>query len=250
MKNTAIFLTPGSETDPKHDVGRHANSRRSITANIYHLIKPHFFSVRMLHVLILCAIGIFVSNAYAHEAGDWILKLGAAQVSPKSDNGNALGNTVDLDVNSNVRPSFTVTYMATRHIGIELLGVLPYHHDIRDSEGLGKIGSTEQLPPTLSLQWHFLPDSRVQPYVGIGLNYTHFFDTHSRGAISGSHLKLKDSWGLAAQLGIDFKLDDRWFMNADIRYIDIDSTVKLDGERIGTAHIDPWVTTVAIGYSF
>src|SRR3546814_4664076 len=116
------------------------------------------------------------------------------------------------DLSSNVRPSFTIAYMATRHIVIVLLGVLPYHHDIRGSGGLGEIGSTEQLPPTLSVQWHFLPDSRVQPYVGIGLNYTHFFDTHARGPISGSHLKLKDSWGLAGQLGVDVKLDDHWLM--------------------------------------
>src|SRR3546814_3293083 len=53
-------------------------------------------------------LGLFVSNAHAHEAGDWILKLGATQVSPKSDNGSALDDTVDLDVNSNVRPSFTI----------------------------------------------------------------------------------------------------------------------------------------------
>lgn len=87
-------------------------------------------------------------------------------------------------------------------------------------------------------------------HVGIGLNYTHFFDTHVRGAISGSHLELKDSWDLAAQLGVDVRLDKRWFLNADICYIDIDSKVKLDGQRIGTAHIDPWVTTVAVGYHF
>lgn len=179
-----------------------------------------------------------------------MLRLGVTQVSPKSSNGSVLGGTVDLDVSSNVRPSFTITYMATRHIGIELLGVLPFRHDIRGSDGLGKIGTTEQLPPTLSLQWHFLPDSTVQPYVGVGLNYTHFFDTQARGPLTGSDLKLEDSWGLAGQLGVDIKLDDRWFLNADLRYIDISSKVKLDGQRVGTARIDPWVATVAVGYRF
>src|SRR3546814_16848676 len=89
----------------------------------------------MRQFVTLCTICLFVSNAYAHETGDWLLKLGVTQVSPKSDNGSALDDTVDLDVSSNVRPSFTITYMATRHIGIELLGVLPYHHDIRDKIG-------------------------------------------------------------------------------------------------------------------
>ncbi|OZI40360.1 hypothetical protein CEG14_00905 [Bordetella genomosp. 1] len=188
--------------------------------------------------------------AVAHEEGDWLLKVGATQVRPKSNNGSVLDGTVKLDVNNNVRPSFTVTYMATRNIGIELLGAWPFEHEVRGNNGLGKIASAKQLPPTLSLQYHFLPDSTVQPYVGIGLNYTHFFDTKTHGALSGSDIKMSDSWGLAGQLGVDVKLSERWFMNADLRYIDISSKVKLDGQRIGTARIDPWVATVAVGYRF
>ena len=30
-------------------------------------------------------------------------------------------------------------------------------------------------PPTVSLQYHFLPDAKFQPYAGFGVNYTHFF---------------------------------------------------------------------------
>lgn len=207
-------------------------------------------SLRSTVAAAFCAASLSVITAHAHEAGDWLFKLGVTQVSPKSDNGSVLDGTVDLNVNSNVRPSFTVTYMATRHIGIELLGALPFQHNVSGDNGLGKIGTTKQLPPTLSVQWHFLPDHTIQPYVGVGLNYTHFFDTHTRGPLSGSSLKLSDSWGLAGQLGVDIKLSDRWFMNADIRYIDISSKVKLDGQRIGTARIDPWVTTLAVGYRF
>ncbi|AOB29475.1 hypothetical protein AKI39_00505 [Bordetella sp. H567] len=199
---------------------------------------------------VLLAAGAHALPAQAHEAGDVLFKVGATQVRPKSGNGSVLDGSVDVDVGNSVRPSFTLTYMATRHVGIELLGAWPFEHDIRGSGGLGKIGSTKQLPPTLSLQWHFLPDSTVQPYVGVGVNYTHFFDTKSEGAISGSDLELQDSWGVAAQLGVDVKLSERWFMTADLRYIDISSKVKLDGQRIGTAHIDPWVATVGVGYRF
>lgn len=198
----------------------------------------------------LFAAGAYALPAHAHDAGDVLFKVGATQVRPKSGNGSVLDGSVDLDVGNSVRPSFTVTYMATRNVGIELLGAWPFEHDIRGSGGLGKIGSTKQLPPTLSLQWHFLPDSTIQPYVGVGVNYTHFFDTKSEGAISGSDLKLQDSWGLAGQLGVDVKISERWFMTADVRYIGISSKVKLDGQRIGTARIDPWVATVGVGYRF
>lgn len=198
----------------------------------------------------LFTVGMFAPTAHAHEAGDVLLKVGVSQVRPKSDNGSVLNGSVNLDVNNSTRPSFTLTYMATRNIGIELLGAWPFSHDISGSGGLGKIGSTKQLPPTLSVQWHFLPDSTVQPYVGVGLNYTHFFSTKTSGALSDSTLKLSDSWGLAGQIGVDVKLSERWFLNADLRYIDISSKVRLDGERIGTARIDPWVASVGVGYRF
>ena len=54
---------------------------------------------------------------------------------------------------------------------------------------------------------------------------------------------------MAAQLGADIKISERWFMNADIRYIDIKSKVSLNGERIGTAKIN-WVATLGVGYRF
>jgi outer membrane protein len=156
--------------------------------------------------------------------------------------------TVKLDVGNNARPSFSLTYMATRNIGIELLGAFPFQHNI--DSNLGRIGKTKHLPPTLSLQYHFLPDSDFQPYVGVGVNYTMFFDTESRGALAGSDLKLKNSWGFAAQVGVDYKLDKNWFLNADVRYISIRPDVKLNGQSIGKAKLDPVVATIGVGYRF
>ena len=202
---------------------------------------------RLRHVVLACLVasGAFAAvPATAHDAGDWLLKAGVTHIKPKSDNGDVLGN-VQLDVGSSTRPSFSITYMATRNIGVELLGAFPFKHDI-SAQGLGNIGSTKHLPPTLSLQWHFLPEARIQPYVGVGLNYTTFFSTKS----SLGDLELGDSWGVAAQVGVDVKLDERWFLNADVRYIDISSKVKLNGQGIGTVRIDPWVATVGVGYRF
>lgn len=209
--------------------------------------------VRSAAFAALVAAGLVATAAHAHEAGDLLLKVGVSTVSPKSNNGDVLNGSVRLGVDDNTRPSFSLTYMATRNIGIELLAAFPFKHNINGSAGgagLGNIGSTKHLPPTLSVQWHFLPDSAIQPYVGVGLNYTHFFDTKATGALSGSSLKLDDSWGLAGQVGVDVRLSERWFLNADLRYIDISSKVSLNGERIGKARIDPWVGTVGVGYRF
>lgn len=194
---------------------------------------------------LLAAGACAATPALAHEAGDWLVKLGVTHVEPKSSNGSVADGAVRLDIDGSTRPSFSVTYMATRNIGVELLGAVPFKHDI-GAKGMGNIGSTKHLPPTLSLQWHFLPDATIQPYVGVGLNYTTFFSTRSKLG----DMSLADSWGLAAQAGVDVKLNDRWFMTADVRYIDIDTKVKLNGQRIGKARIDPWVATVGVGYRF
>ncbi|WP_322997235.1 OmpW/AlkL family protein [Castellaniella sp.] len=193
----------------------------------------------------LVACSVAASPVLAHEAGDILVKVGVTHVEPKSNNGTVANGAVKLDIDGSTRPSLSVTYMATQNIGIELLAAVPFKHTI-NAKGIGEIGSTKQLPPTLSVQWHFLPESTFQPYVGIGLNYTTFFSTKS----SLGDLSLGDSWGVAAQAGVDIKLNERWFLNADLRYIDISSTVRLNGANIGKARVDPWVATVGVGYRF
>lgn len=199
---------------------------------------------------VLCA-AAFTAPALAHEQGDFLIRAGVSQVRPTSDNGSALSGTVDLDVNNDVKPSISGTYMLTRNLGLDVLAAVPFRHDVYGSGAVnGQIGSSKQLPPTVSLQWHFLPDQTVQPFVGLGVNYTRFFSTKAVGPLAGNDLELTDSWGLAAQLGVDVKLNERWFVNASVRYIKIDSDVKLNGNKIGKVDIDPWVTTIAVGYRF
>ena len=204
-----------------------------------------------LHLSLL-AVGLaavlYAPQGQTHEAGDFLLKGGVTWVSPKSNNGSVADGTVKLDVGNNARPSFSLTYMATRNIGIELLGAFPFQHNI--DSNLGRIGKTKHLPPTLSLQYHFLPDSDFQPYVGVGVNYTLFFDEDTKGALSGADLELDDSWGLAAQAGMDFDVAPNWFLNVDVRYIDIDAKAKLDGVGIGTVEIDPWIVGFNVGTRF
>jgi len=203
-----------------------------------------------LATCLLAGSPFLVQPATAAQAGDWLLKVGATQVRPGSDNGDVLGGTVDLDVDDNIQPGISLTWMATDRIGIELLGALPFEHDISSHALGGRIATTKHLPPTLSVQYHFLPAAAVQPYVGVGVNYTRFFGTDTTGALNGSRLVLDDSFGLAGQVGVQVPVNDGWFINADVRYIDIDTDVHLNSSRIGTANIDPWVTTVGFGLAF
>ncbi len=192
--------------------------------------------------------GLVAGAAQAYEAGDWLVRAGIWGVYPKSDN-LSLGPNADINVDDGYSLGFNITYMATPNIGIELLGAWPFSHDITLT-GAGTIGETKHLPPTISVQYHFMPESNFRPYVGVGLNYTFFFDEDTKGALSGADLKLDDSWGVAGQIGMDIDVAPNWFMNVDVRYISIESDASLNGVGIGTVEIDPWIVGLNIGTRF
>jgi len=95
-----------------------------------------------------------------------------------------------------------------------------------------------------------MPEGTVHPYVGLGLNYTIFSSEKTRGALEGASLKLDDSWGIAGQVGIDIDVAPNWFVNADLRYINIESDAKVNGVGIGTVDINPWVVGLTVGTRF
>lgn len=187
--------------------------------------------------------------AAAQSRGEWTVGLGLHTVDPTSDNGSLSGGTLDLDVGSDSKPSVTAEFFIRDNLGIEVLAAWPFEHGI-SIDGLGKAGSTKHLPPTVSFQYHFNSSSKVSPFLGAGLNYTAFFSEKASGALAGSELKLKNSWGLAAHAGLDISFSTKNALRIDARWIDIDSDVSLDGVGLGTAHIDPMVYGVAWVHRF
>ncbi|KRG66779.1 membrane protein [Stenotrophomonas terrae] len=192
--------------------------------------------------------------AMAQSKGDWTLGVGVHAVDPKSDagdlNGAALGlGKLSTKVDSDVKPTVTFEYFVADNIGVEVLAALPFKHDV-SINGVGKVGETKQLPPVVSLQYHFTNSSKVTPFVGLGVNYTKFFSTDSKGALAGTKLKLEDSWGLAAHAGLDFAVSDKGALRVDMRWADIDTKVKVNGNSLGTAKIDPLVYGVAYVFKF
>ncbi|MET0289701.1 MAG: OmpW family outer membrane protein [Pseudoxanthomonas sp.] len=194
----------------------------------------------LLKTTLVLALPALACPAFAQSRGEWAVALGAHQVNPRSDSGTLAGGTLPVRVDSSVRPTVSLEYFVADNLGVEVLAALPFQHGIQ-IRGLGTVGSTRQLPPTVSLQYHFNHQGQVSPFLGAGVNYTTFFSEDTRGALAGSTLALGDSWGLAAHAGLDFKLGTRGALRVDVRWMDIDSAVRLDGTRLGTAHLDPWI---------
>ncbi|MBK3758890.1 OmpW/AlkL family protein [Stutzerimonas frequens] len=216
------------------------------------------------------ALALTAPLAQAFEAGDIIVRAGAITVDPREDSsdinhavlGDVAGSKATLDSNTQLGLNFA--YMVTDQVGIELLAATPFSHDVGVKgmpgayAGLnGKLGSLKHLPPTLSVIYYPLEkNSAFQPYVGAGINYTWFFDTELSSSAEDkgfSGLDMKDSWGLAAQVGMDYMLTDNVMLNAQVRYIDIDTTgtTYLAGDKVKVdVDVDPFVYMVGLGYKF
>lgn len=213
----------------------------------------------------LLALAVAAPFANAFEAGDIIVRAGAVTVDPQEDSSDlniagadAPGTKATL--NSDTQLGLNFQYMVTSNIGIELLAATPFSHEV-GVKGLGpldgKLADIKHLPPTLSAVYYPLDKSSAfQPYAGIGLNYTIFFDedlTSAREAQTFNNLELDDSWGLAYQLGMDYMLTDNVMLNAQVRYIDIDTeaTVGLGANKVKVdVDVDPFVYMVGLGYKF
>ncbi len=194
------------------------------------------------------------------RAGDVLLRARAITVAPNERSGSILpafpGEKVRID--NSVMPEIDLTYMATDNIGFELIASTTKHHaDGRTGTtgGIGRLASTWVLPPTLTMQYHFMPRSTVRPYVGAGINYTIFWNEKAspalEAAVGRTRVHMKDSVGWAAQAGIDIDLSRKVFLNLDVKYIDIDTTARLDTAAAGTQrvrlNVDPLVFGVGLG---
>mgnify|MGYP005838552991 CR=1 FL=1 len=184
--------------------------------------------------------------ALAQSQGDMLLGIGIGWIEPDDSSNTVVGS---IDVDGNARPTLTFEYFLRDRLGVELLASWPFEHDI-NLAGTGKVATTKHLPPTLSIQYHFDTGSRLTPFVGAGVNYTYFFDETGKGVLSGANVDLDDSWGYALHAGVDYAISDTSALRFDLRYIDIETDVSINGAGIGTVKIDPVVANIAYVYKF
>ncbi|RNM03471.1 outer membrane protein OmpW [Dickeya undicola] len=205
--------------------------------------------------LLMMAAALMPALAQAHQAGDVIVRAGTATVRPNAGSDDVLG-LGSFNVNNNTQLGLTFGYMVTDNIGVELLAATPFQHKVGVG-GVGQIAEVKHLPPTLMAQYYFGQSTdKLRPYLGVGLNYTMFFDEkfNQTGKDAGlTDLSLKNSWGVAAQAGLDYNLTKDWLLNMSVWWMDIDTTVKFKAagqDQSIKTRLDPWVFMFGFGYKF
>jgi outer membrane protein W/outer membrane protein OmpA-like peptidoglycan-associated protein len=240
-----------------------------------------FLKAAVAATLVAAPLATMADSAPGEQKGDWIVRAGFSQVNPESENlqpfGPVPGTGIPestLVVDSDISFTFDVTYMFTNQFGVELLAAYPFTHGVDLKPFAGgddiRIGSVDHLPPTLSLVWRpFGYKADVQPYIGVGVNYTMFSGEELRPSVlqavglpNRTELSLDDSVGAAGVIGVDLfpGEEKKWFMNAQVRYIQIESDAEIlvptnvNGVRAkvdaGTIDINPMVYGLHIGRRF
>ena len=227
-------------------------------------------------LLVVALLSAFAPVLAQAEAGDIVVRLRAAYVNPDEHSklgsvsaaaglASAIGADAKLAVGNNTIPELDISYYVTKNIALELILALGTRHDVyltknalpnvAGSLGNENLGSVNLLPPTLTAQWHFNPDQMIDPYVGAGINYTHTFDHNLKDTAAGLPIHIEDSmFGAVAQAGVDVNLGSGWLINADVKYVTMNTNVTvLSGgtwKKIDDLDINPWIFGVGIGKKF
>jgi len=210
----------------------------------------------------LVFLGLMSLNAYAYERGDLLVRAGWASVQAGDKSGEVStipGSGVGVDSSDNL--GFNFSYFVHDKFAIEVLAALPFEHDLK-GEGslgaLGEIGSVKHLPPTVTLQYFPMSaQSKIQPHIGLGINYTTFFDedasTSLKEALGGkADISLDDSVAPAVVMGLDINYE-RFIFGFEAYYFNLDTDAEIntgqDTLEVGV-DIDPWVLLLSVGYRF
>jgi len=175
---------------------------------------------------------------------------------------------VNLDVNDVQTAYLAYIRRLSPHFDLELTAGVPPRTDTvaKGPATLGSvpydgqvIGTVKWFAPTVLVHYKFFDESRaLRPYVGVGLNYTHFFQRESTPAGDAANggptdLNLSDSWGPAATVGIYYHVHEAWSVIASysISRVSSDLTATTSG-LVRRTHIDfgPQAFVLAVGYSF
>ena len=219
------------------------------------------------------AVGLLIASAavQAQEVGETKVRTRVLQIQPRgtgSDiNWQYDGVMADSGtrLNNSTTASFDVVYPLTPRWSLEFDVPMPARHDVQvRSAALAAvvpetIGSVQMMPLMLLLQYNLMPTGKIQPYLGIGGHYTLFSNSTTSGGMQNAYaltsdLKFSNKGGLAMQAGADFALGESWFLNVDIKYLNLKTNISFNTSKKGTGQIDfeinPLIFGLGVGKKF
>ncbi|QOF80184.1 OmpW/AlkL family protein [Variovorax sp. 38R] len=189
--------------------------------------------------------------------GNWLVRARAVYLKPANHSAPVADLSIPADaitINSKTIPELDVTYFFTPNIAAELVLTVPQKQTVTvQQSALGgpvDIGTFKHLPPSLMLQYHFMPTAKIRPYVGAGLNYTRLSSVNLQVPTVGRLQLQNESFGFAMGAGVDIEVAKNTYLNLDVKKLRIRSAVNMNGVQLSTVKVDPWLFGVGVGYRF
>jgi len=194
---------------------------------------------------LLCSASAFAAAPVKSDLHNWQVRLRAIDVAPAES--STVSNSGKIVAGSRLAPELDISYFFSENVSAELILATTKHK--MDERGPNiNLGDVWVLPPTLTAQYHFTNASPFVPYIGAGVNYTIFYNVSPGGV---SSIKYENGFGYALQAGFDYKLDQHWMLNADIKKIFLNTDAKVNGGAVtADVDLDPWVIGFGVGYRF
>ena len=200
-------------------------------------------SLATIPIVALTASPAIAQEFNPKQAGDFLIRLRGIGVIPDENGDLSVGSNEisgEATVDEAYVPELDLGYFLTDNLALELI-LATTRHDVGAVEtplGDADLGEVQLLPPTLTLQYHALPQKRASPYFGLGINYTDFFDFEDDTGDATS-IDYDDSFGFALQAGLDYALSENWLLNFDVKKIFLSTDVQT---TVAGTNIDADVT--------
>lgn len=192
-------------------------------------------SSKLVAAATFSAVALTSQAAMAYQAGDLYLRAGVEKADISADEFSEENNF-----------HLAGGYLFHDKLGLELgIGEAVEHDFALDG---GARGSLDRMPATLLVNYYPLGGveaSRIQPFLGAGVNYTRFSDVSTDGPGSTD---VDDDYGVTAQVGMDVVITDNIHATGYARYAEIDA--EFDGSGGDDVSLDPLTAGAGITYRF
>jgi outer membrane protein len=226
--------------------------------------------MKTIQFALAAAFGFTCMAVQAQTVAENTIRVGVAHlgIHSKSDDFSTNGpafltpQPAGITVDDATTLMIAFTRRLNANLDLDVVLGIPPKHDVQGRGTLapfGVVSKVKQASPTVFINYNFGDEqNRLRPFVGLGVNYTRFFDaesTSSGNLASGgpTKIELSDSWGLAVQAGLNYKLADRWSVFGSVATADVKSDLKATTgsiERRTKIEFRPVAVSVGVGYSF
>jgi len=202
----------------------------------------------------LSAVTVLMAPGLAMAKDHLQVVLAATGVIPDEQNKTSVIGG-GLDVTNRGIPSLQIEYFFTKNISTELFCCLTRHSATATDTLIGDVplARLTLFPPILTLKYRLRNLGPFEPYIGVGINYTQFFDESIPAGSPVTAIRFEDSVGPAVQFGVDYKISDRFYVRADARRVWLNSHVDIQAGAVdidAEVEINPWIPSVGVGFRF